>query len=59
MNRHQVAAIVSKELFDKAQARMEWNRTGYRNANRVLLLSNLVACGLCGGSCFAYNRYYV
>jgi hypothetical protein len=51
-------AIVSKELFDKVQARIEWNKTRYRNANRVQLLSNLVACGLCGGSCFAYNRYY-
>ena len=52
----QVPVIVSKELFDKVQARLEWNKRHYRNPRRVQLLSNLIECGLCGRSCFGYQR---
>jgi site-specific DNA recombinase len=54
----QVPAIVSKELFDKVQARLQWNSRHYRNPKRVQLLSTLIECGLCGRSCFGYQRRY-
>ena len=54
----QVPAIVSKELFDKVQARLEWNSRHYRNPKRVQLLTSLIECGLCGRSCFGYQRRY-
>src|SRR6516165_2166022 len=38
----QVPPIVSKELFDKVQARLQWNSRHYRNPKRVQLLSNLI-----------------
>jgi hypothetical protein len=49
---------VSKELFDKVQARLDWNSRHYRNPKRVQLLSTLIECGLCGRSCFGYQRRY-
>jgi DNA invertase Pin-like site-specific DNA recombinase len=54
----QVPPIVSKELFDKVQARLDWNSRHYRNPKRVQLLSSLIECGLCGRSCFGYQRRY-
>jgi len=54
----QVPAIVSKELFDKVQARLQWNSRHYRNPKRVQLLSSLIECGRCGRSCFGYQRRY-
>lgn len=53
-----IPAIISKELFDKVQKRLEYNRTCYRNALRTQLLSNLVWCGKCNSRCFSYRRYY-
>jgi site-specific DNA recombinase len=54
----QVPSIVSKELFDKVHARLDWNSRHYRNPKRVQLLSNLIECGICGRSCFGYQRRY-
>lgn len=54
----QVPPIISKELFDKAQERLEWNRKKYRNPKTVQLLSNLIRCGECGSSYFAYRTYF-
>lgn len=53
-----IPAIISKQLFDKVQDRLNYNRTCYRNALRTQLLSNLVWCGVCDSRCFAYRRYY-
>jgi DNA invertase Pin-like site-specific DNA recombinase len=52
-----VPIIISRELFDKVQERLEWNRTRYRHPKQVQLLSTLIRCGSCGGSFFAYRRY--
>lgn len=51
----EVPAIISRELFDKVQARREKNRKQYRNPKQEQLLSGLVRCGGCGGSVFAYR----
>ncbi len=53
-----VPAIITRELFDKTQARREWNRKHYRNPRVLQLLSCMVRCGCCEGSMFAYSRYY-
>jgi site-specific DNA recombinase len=53
----EVPAIISRDLFDKVQARREKNRKQYRNPKQVQLLSGLVRCGACGGSVFAYARW--
>jgi hypothetical protein len=52
-----VLPIIWRELFDKVQERLEWNRSRYRHPKQVQLLSNLIRCGSCGGSFFAYRRY--
>jgi site-specific DNA recombinase len=52
-----VPSIISRETFDKVQERRVWNRSRYRHPKQVLLLSNLIRCGECGGSFFAYRRY--
>lgn len=54
-----VPAIVSKELFNKVQDKMDYNKKKYRNPKIPQLLSNLIRCGGCGSSCYAYRRYYV
>lgn len=54
-----VPTIISKELFAKVQERIEYNRKKYRNPKTPQLLSNLIRCGECKGSFFAYRRYYV
>lgn len=48
-----------KELFEKAQAKLEHNRKRYRNPRVPQMLSSLVRCGCCEGSVFANRRYYV
>lgn len=53
-----VPAIISQELFDKVQERLEWNRKRYRNPSTVQLLSSLVKCGYCGSSFYSYQRYF-
>ena len=54
-----IPAIISKELFNKANAKLQYNRECYRNAQRTQLLSNLVYCGKCDSRCYAYRRHYV
>jgi site-specific DNA recombinase len=49
--------IISREIFDKVHERLAWNRSRYRHPKQVQLLSNLIRCGECGGSFFAYRRY--
>jgi site-specific DNA recombinase len=49
--------IISREIFDKVHERLVWNRSRYRHPKQVQLLSNLIRCGECGGSFFAYRRY--
>jgi site-specific DNA recombinase len=52
-----VPSIISREIFDKVQERRVRNRSRYRHPKQVQLLSNLIRCGECGGSFFAYRRY--
>jgi site-specific DNA recombinase len=52
-----VPSIISREIFDKVEGRLSWNRSRYRHPKQVQLLSNLIRCGECGGSFFAYRRY--
>lgn len=54
-----VPAIVSKELFNKAQDKINYYKKKYRNPRIPQLLSNLIRCGCCGGSFYSYRRYYV
>jgi site-specific DNA recombinase len=53
----EVPAIISRELFDRVQARRAVNRKRYRNPKQTQLLSTLVRCGGCGGSVYAYRRW--
>jgi hypothetical protein len=53
----EVPAIISRELFDRVQARRAVNRKRYRNPRQTQLLSTLVRCGGCGGSVYAYRRW--
>lgn len=53
-----IPAIISKDLYDKVQVRLEYNRTCWRNSKRVQLLSNLVWCDKCGSRCFACRRAF-
>jgi len=47
--RGEVPAIISKELFDKAQAQMRAKtKFAARNARRKYLLSGIIRCELCG-----------
>jgi site-specific DNA recombinase len=52
-----VPSIIPRDIFDKVQERRVWNRSRYRHPKQVQLLSNLIRCGECGGSFFAYRRY--
>lgn len=54
-----VPAIVSKELFNKVQDKIDYYKKKYRNPRIPQLLSNLIRCGGCGGSFYSYRRYYV
>ena len=52
-----VPAIVSQELFDRVQARMQAVGKQYRQPTAHYLLSRLVQCGECGGGCSSARRY--
>jgi len=52
-----VPAIISQELFDRAQARMQALGKRYRHPITHYLLSGLVECGECGCRCSSYRRY--
>jgi site-specific DNA recombinase len=52
-----VPAIISRELFDRVQKRLEDNRKTYRNPREPQLLSNMIKCGECGSSGFALRRW--
>lgn len=52
-----VPAIVSRELFEKVQERINHNKGKYRNKKAHRLLSDLVRCGECGHSMPTYRRY--
>ncbi|MBN1325548.1 recombinase family protein [Candidatus Falkowbacteria bacterium] len=52
-----VPAIVSQELFDKAQERIANSQKQYRNPMETQLLSKLVRCGSCGLVFTSYRRY--
>jgi site-specific DNA recombinase len=53
-----VPAIVSKEIFEKAQKRFAHNKDQYRNPHQTQLLSGLIRCGDCGKFFISYQRYY-
>jgi site-specific DNA recombinase len=53
-----VPQIVSKELFEAVQARLDHNKACYRNAKGKQLLSGLLWCGRCGSHCFSFRQYY-
>jgi site-specific DNA recombinase len=53
-----VPAIISREVFDKAQARFARQRTGYRLPKLIFALTGLLHCGQCGHACKAYHRNY-
>lgn len=50
-------AIVSTELFEKVQKRLAEDKKKYRHPNEKQLLSNLVECGVCKGSCTGSRRF--
>jgi site-specific DNA recombinase len=52
-----VPAIVSREVFDQAQERMQQARERYRHPITRHLLSGLVECGECGSGFSSYRRY--
>jgi site-specific DNA recombinase len=52
-----VPAIISQELFDRVQARMQAVGKKYRHPITHYLLSGLVECGECGCRCSSYRRY--
>jgi site-specific DNA recombinase len=54
----QIPPIISKELFEKAQERLKWNKENYRNPKKVQLLSNMTKCGYCGAIGVACRRYF-
>lgn len=54
-----VPPIVSKESFNKVQDKIDYYRKKYRNPRIPQLLSNLIRCGGCGSSFYAYRRYYI
>jgi hypothetical protein len=52
-----VPAIISRELFERVQARLKKNKAAYRNPRHPALLSNLVRCGACGRNVFVLRRW--
>lgn len=53
----EIPAIISKEIFDQAQALRKSNRkTAKRNTKREYLLARRCYCGLCHSSMSAYTR---
>jgi site-specific DNA recombinase len=53
-----VPSIVTQELFNKVQARLESQRKEYRNPKQTRLLSGLITCGMCGRFYTSYFRTY-
>lgn len=51
-----IPPIVSRDLFDKVQDRLDVNRKQYRNPKTPQLLSTLIGCGHCGASFFSSRR---
>jgi len=51
-----VPAIISKELFEKVQKRLAWNKKNYRNPGKPFLLTSMVTCGVCGSNYIGYRR---
>lgn len=54
-----VPALISKELFNRVQTRLEHNRKCYRNAKGKQLLSGLLWCGKCGSRCYSFRQYFL
>jgi len=54
-----VPPIISQELFDTVQNKIDYYKKKYRNPRIPQLLSNRIRCGCCGGGCYAYRRYYI
>jgi site-specific DNA recombinase len=52
-----VPAIVSRELFDKVQERLQEHDTRYCQPVTHYLLSGLVQCGVCGSGCSSFRRW--
>jgi site-specific DNA recombinase len=52
-----VPAIVSQELFDRVQVRLQQAERQYRQPDVHYLLANLVTCGECGSAYSSYKRY--
>ena len=52
-----VPVIISQELFDRVQVRLQALRKRYRHPITHYLLSGLVECGECGCRCSSYRRY--
>lgn len=53
-----VPAVISKELFEKVQAKIEHNEKCYRNAKNKQLLSGLLWCDQCGSPSWSFRQYY-
>lgn len=53
-----VPSIISKDVFNKAQKRLEDVKNRYQNPIKPQLFSNKVGCGYCGSSAFSYRRFY-
>jgi Recombinase zinc beta ribbon domain len=52
-----VPAIVSRELFDKVQARLGEHDARYCQPATHYLLSGLVQCGVCGSGCSSFRGW--
>ncbi len=51
-----VPPIISQELFDKVQVRLEWNEKNFRNPPRTQILSNLIVCNTCGSKYASFKH---
>jgi site-specific DNA recombinase len=52
-----VPAIISQELYDKAQERLRLNQSRYRQPAKHYVLHKLIQCGECGWGYSSYRRY--
>jgi site-specific DNA recombinase len=53
-----VPAIITQELFDRVQKKIQLNKQRYLQPSVHYLLKSLVRCGNCGGAFYTYRRYY-
>jgi Recombinase zinc beta ribbon domain len=53
-----VPAIVSRELFDTVQERLQTHDQRYCKPATHYLLSGLIQCGVCGARCSSSRRYH-